>query len=176
MKNASYYRITAFIYDAYNKLKTTSRPNFEHLSTHHGIGKHFYQQMLGRCITNNGKFSKDWVWIGGPPTQQLIDECIEGYKMYSEAINKKYRNKEKVEQKAVHHEIAPGFNYIDLTGENPPVQLERLTETPDPVRVTPVVDAKLVEQYVKAQMLEIMTKMFGNEKDAAGDGNRGDGA
>jgi len=170
MRNASYYRITAFIYDAYNKLKTSSRPNFEHLATHHGVGKHFYQQMLGKCITNNGKFSKDWVWIGGPPTQELIEECVKGYRQYSDAINKKYRNKVKVEQQAVHHQIAPGFTYVDLTGENSPEKLEHQPESPDPVQVAPIIDTKLMEQYVKAHMMEIMTKMFGNEKDTARDG------
>jgi len=166
-------RMAAFVYDLYNKTQQADKFTMEQLCRYHSIGNRFADIVQHRklMVTGRGQAVK-YTWMGDPPNDKLIDNMMEEHhRVNNEYYTTVTKPKQEVQaQQAVHHTITPGFTYVDLTGQNPPEELERPAQTPDLVQVAPVIDTKLMEQYVKAHMLEIMAKMFGNEKDTAGDG------
>jgi hypothetical protein len=164
-------RMAAFVYDVYNRTQLQEKFSMIQLCRYHCVGSRFSDIVQARKMMASGRGSSArYTWLGEPPTDALIEELMKEHHRQNNEHYRQAQNEKSVEQKAVHHQIAPGFTYVDLTGENPPEKLEQQPESPDPVQVAPVIDTKLMEQYVKAHMLEIMTKMFGNEKDTAGNG------
>ena len=162
--------MAAFVYDVYNRTQMQEKFSMIQLCRYHCVGSRFSDivQSAKMMATGRGSSAR-YTWMGEEPNDALIDKLMKEHHRQNNEQYLKAQNEKCMEQQAVHHTIGR-MTYADLTGENPPEKLERQPDTPNPVQVAPVIDTKLMEQYVKAHMLEIMAKMFGNEKDAAGDG------